>query len=389
MSNSNLTYLGPKDGGRTPVAPSVLHSAWKRTPKSFLAVVVLPTVLTAIYFLGIASPQYVSEARFVVRATGQEQPSSLGVALQGVGISSTQTDAYAVHEYIKSRNALADLGRKVDLLAILSRPGADLFSRFPRPWEKSTTDGLHEALGRFVTVGYDSTTGMSTLRVESFRPADSQLVANALLDGGEQLVNRLNERADQGAIEDALRSVADAEARVTAAQVRLTTFRNREGLIDPSRTAVESSELIGGLLSNVATMRAERTQLAEQAPQSPQLTILDSRIAAFERQIALEREKVAGNADSLAPKLETYESLALDRQYADRALTSARTSLDNAQIEARSQRLYLERVVTPNLPTDASQPRRWLSILTVLLSLLIAYGTGSLIVAGLREHNQG
>jgi capsular polysaccharide transport system permease protein len=180
-------------------------------------------------------------------------------------------------------------------------------------------------------------------------------MADALLDGGERLVNQLNTRADEGAVRDARRDVADAEARLTAAQVRLTTFRNREGLLDPAKAAVENMELIGNLRGTVA---------AEQA-------------------------KMAGAADSLAPKLETYEALALDREYADKALGSARAMLDRSESEARSQRLYLERVVRPNLPTDSSQPKRLLAILTVFASLLILYGTAFLVVAGLREHNQG
>lgn len=388
MSNPKLNYIGPADsGGQAPRQP-MWRDVWGRIPKSFLLCVVLPTLAAMVYFLLIASPMYVSEARFVVRTASKSQPSSLGLALQGVGVSSTQTDAFMVHEYIESRDAVRDLSSTVDLGRILARPEGDVFTRFPRPWETVSTDSLHKGFGRFVTVGYNSTNGMSTLRVKAFRPQDAQLVANALLDGGERLVNALNERSDRGAVEDAQRSVTEAETRLTTAQVRLTAFRTRERIIDPARTAVENSELIGGLLATVATLRAERAQEAASAPLSPQLPILDGRIAAFERQIELERAKVVGNADSLAPKIETYESLDLDRQYADKALAAARSSLDNAEIDARSQRLYLDRVVSPNLPTDASQPKRWLAILTVLVSLLVAYGTGWLIVAGLREHQQ-
>lgn len=389
MKSPKLTYVGPLAEGGPVTTKGDPWQTLRQLPLGFILVVVLPVIVTAVYYLFIASPMYVSEARFIVRQTAQETPSSLGVALQGVGISSNQTDAFAVHEYVKSRNALENLSTRMDIPAMLSRPGADPLSRFPRPWERRSIDGLHRAFGRYVSVGYDSTTGISTLRIQAFRPDDAQSLARALLDDGEGLVNRLNERANRGAVEEAMRNVSEAEARVTAAQVRLTTFRNRERLLDPSRTAVENSELIGGLLAEVAATRAERAQLAAEAPQSPQLSALDNRIAAFERQIELERSRAAGNADSLAPKLETYESLSLDRQYADRALASARTALDTAQFEERSQRLYLEQVVTPNLPADPSQPRRWLSILTVLVTLLIVYGTGALVVAGLREHRQG
>ncbi|PZU73204.1 MAG: chain-length determining protein [Brevundimonas sp.] len=389
MNKPILKYHGPGDFAASSDTTPRWRRTLGRTPLSFLLVVIAPTILVAIYYLLVASPQYTSEARFVVRSKTQEQPSSLGVALQGVGLSSNQTDAYAVHEYIRSRNALDDLRGKLDVRAMLGRPGVDALSRYPRPWESESPDGLHDGFRRFVTVGYDSSTGLSTLRVRAFRPQDAQTLADALLDGGERLVNQLNTRADQGAVADARRNVADAEARLTAAQVRLTTFRNREGLLDPSKAAVENLQLIGNLRGTVANLRAERSQLASEAPQSPQLTALDSRIAAFERQIAAEQSKMAGTADSLAPKLETYEALALDREYADKALASARALLDRSESDARSQRLYLERVVRPNLPTDASQPKRLLAILTVFLSLLVLYATAYLVVAGLREHSQG
>ena len=79
----------------------------------------------------------------------------------------------------------------------------------------------------------------------------------------------------------------------------------------------------------------------------------------------------------------------MDREYAERSVAGARTALDNSQIDARRQQLYLDRIVNPNLPTDASEPRRLRHILTIFLSLLIAYGVGWLVVAGVREHQQG
>jgi len=352
-------------------------------------VVVLPTLITAIYFLFIVTPRYVSEARFIVRAAEREQQSPFGVALQGVGLSTTTTDAFAVHEYIKSRDGLKELERHHNLRAILAPPQADIFSRYPRPWEGKSDEGLFKAFGRYVTVGYDSTTGISTLRVQAFRARDAQIVANSLLEGGEGLVNRLNDRAGERGVAEAQQTLREAEERLVVAQQALGAFRNRERFIDPSSAASEGSDLIGGLAVTVATLRAERDQMAQATPNSPQLPALDGRIAALERQIDAARLKIVGNANSLAPKIGAYESLSLDRELADKSVAAARTSLDNAMVEARRQRLYLERVVSPNLPDEPSQPKPWTAILTVLATSLLAYATGWLIVSGIREHKQG
>lgn len=386
MTDAKLNYIGPNPvliGSTKPVQPW-----WRRLPIGFLVVVVLPTVLASIYFLLIASPRYVSEARFIVRAPNQAQPSSLGVALQSAGLSPTQTDAYAVHEYISSRDSLRDLSRRFDVPALLAPAGADMFSRYPRPWEKRTEEGLFKGFQRFVVIGYDATTGISTLRVEAFKARDAQLISETLLNGGEQLVNRLNGRSAADAVSSAVVARDLARTKLSDAQQQLTAFRNREQFISPELTAAEGGQLIGGLLSTIANLNAERSQLAAEAPNSPQLPILNARIRAYESQVAAERAKVAGSSGSLAPKISAYEDLVLTRELADRELTQATTALVASEQDARAQKLYLERIVNPSLPDSPTEPSRFLAILTVLCSSLLAYGVGWLIWAGVHEHRQ-
>ncbi|MBJ7485251.1 chain-length determining protein [Brevundimonas sp.] len=386
MTDSKLNYVGPIP--RTLAFERGRPAWWRRIPVAGLLIVGLPTLLAAIYFLLIASPRYVSEARFLVRSAGQSAPTSLGVALQGVGIAPTQTDAFAVHEYVTSRDGLAALSRRYDIWNILAPPGADAFSRFPRPWEGRSNEALYKGFQRYITVGYDSATGISTLRVEAFRPRDAQALTEALLSSSEDLVNRMNERSSADAVSDALRSRDEARQRLSLAQQELTAFRNREQFLDPTAAAAEGNELIGGLLAQVATLRADRAQLASEAPSSPQLPIFDSRIAAYTAQIASERAKLAGAAGSLAPKISIYEDLSLNREFADRELTQATAAVVTAEQEARRQKLYLDRIVNPSLPDEASEPKRWLSILTVFASMVLIYGVGWLVYAGVREHRQ-
>ena len=386
MTDSKLNYLGPLPKALTFDRP---RPGWmRRLPLPFLLIVGLPTLLAAIYFLLIASPRYVSEARFIVRAPNAGQPSGLGIALQGVGLPSAQTDAFAVHEYIRSRNAVTDLQRRFDLPALLGPAGADVFSKYPRLGESRTIEGMHKGLKRFVTVGYDATTGISTLRVEAYRPADAQAMANELLAGGERLVNQMNARAAADAVKDAERARDEAQTRLAVAQQQLTAFRNRERISDPARTAVEGLQMIGDLMTTVARLRAERAQLASEAPNSPQLPLLDARIAAFQRQIEIERANMAGAQGSLAPKISVYEDLVLNREFADKQLAAATAALTGAELEARRQKLYLDRVVDPNRPDEATEPRRWLALLTVFATCLLIFGVGWLVWAGIREHRQ-
>lgn len=386
MTDAKLNYIGP--------VPEKLSFSpkqrpwWRKVPVGFLVIVALPTLLAMVYYLLIASPRYTSEARFIVRATDHAQPTALGMALQGVGISSATSDSYAVHEYINSRDGLRDLKQRFDVASILAPKGVDIFSRYPRLGEKRNEEGLFRGYKRFITVGFDAGTGISTLRVEAFRPEEAQAISNALLDGSEKLVNRLNNRSIADSVAEAVVARDLARTRLASAQQQLSAFRNREQFISPDIAAKEGSQLIGGLLSTLATLKAERSQIAAEAPNSPQLPILDSRIRAYDGQIEAERAKIAGASSSLAPKIGIYEDLLLNRELADKELAQATASLVTAEQEARRQKLYLERVVNPSLPDYPSEPRRWLAILTVFVSAMLAYGVGWLIWAGVHEHRQ-
>jgi capsular polysaccharide transport system permease protein len=362
----------------------------RRAPWIFLVIVALPTLATAIYMFFIASPVYVSEARFVVRSQGHEGPSAMGTVLESVGVDlpSGSTDAYEVHEYMMSRDAVADLAANHQLRDILSRPEADFLARYPRLFDENNFESLYDNYKRFVTVGYDSTTGISTLRVNAFRPADAQAMADALLDGGERLINRLNQRAAADTIAQSTEQVSDAQARAIRAEAALTEFRSREKLIDPTRASAAGSDIVNQLDAQIINLEAERASLASQAPQSPELPGLDQKIRAYEAQRDAEQTRVAGESNSLAPKIGEYEQLMLDRDYAAKSLAAADASLEDAQLEARKKQLYLERVVLADRPDKAELPQRLFTVAMVFVSMLIAYATLVMTFAGLREHRQ-
>jgi capsular polysaccharide transport system permease protein len=362
-----------------------------RIPWVFVLVVVAPTTLAAIYFLLIASPLYVSEAQFVVHARDSSPASSLGSKLQSVGVSlgsESETDAYEVQQYMLSRDAVAAMERKVGLRHIMDRPGADILMRFPWPLQDPNFENLFQSYKRFVHVGLDDQTEISTLRVEAFRPDDARTLASALLDQSEVLINRLNDRMMADALRQATRQVEDATVQLEVVEGELNSFRNRESVIDPDKAAVVGLELLGKLETDLASLRAERAGLAASSPQSPQLPVLDRRIAAYAAQLEIERTRQVGEADSLAPKVGEYERLTLELKLDSEALEAAVAGLETARLDARRQQLFLERIVNPVAADHPIRPKRWLTVFMVLVSSLIAYAIVSLVIAGLREHRQ-
>jgi len=90
----------------------------------------------------------------------------------------------------------------------------------------------------------------------------------------------------------------------------------------------------------------------------------------------------------LAPKVANYERLSLERDLSEKTLEAAVAELQRARADARQQQIYLDRVVSPNLPDAAEEPHRTQIVFLVLIWSLVAYAIVALTVAGLREHQQ-
>jgi capsular polysaccharide transport system permease protein len=346
---------------------------WMRNRMLILLMVALPTGLATLYYGFIASDQYVSETRFVVRSPNRNAAGLLSGFLQSTGFVRAQDDSYVVMEFIESRAAASELAEHSGLREILSRPEADFLTRFPSPWGNATGEALYQHYLDYINIETDSGGGVTTLRVRASRPEDAQKLAQALLERAEMLINRLNDRARQDAVRFAQEEVADSEIRLRDLQKSLTDFRNRVSMVDPAKQSTAMFEMIAKLSDDVAQSKAQLQSLSEQAPQSPQIQSMRSSIDAKEQQIIMERARIVGDDASMAPLIAQYEQLLLQRELGMRMLESSATSLENAKLEAQRQQLYLERIVNPNRPDYALYPKRIKSILMVFALCFAAF----------------
>jgi capsular polysaccharide transport system permease protein len=349
--------------------------------------VFLPTLIAGIYYFGIASDQYMSETRFIVRSQAHvDTGGGLGSLLQGVGLSRSQDDTFSVHDFIMSRDAVRSLEKNNDLRDVFDRPGADFVTRFPGLFSGDSFEAMFKHYSHFVDVAYDSSTGVSTLQVRAYRPEDAQNISLALMAYSEQLVNKLNERAENDSLQTARHEVALAEQREADIQNQLTGYRLREQMMDPKTTSTGIYDVLKQITAARVTAATELADLLKDSPSSPQIPMLKTRVATLDKQIEEERTKISGQGNSVVSKLSEYERLSLQRELAEKSLASAEMSLQTARIEAQNQQLYIEHIVQPNLADYPLYPKRIVSFLTVLATCIIAYGIAWLLIAGVREH---
>ena len=93
---------------------------------SFVLCVLLPVSGSAWYLWARAADQYASEAGFAVRREETGAAVEMLGGLAGLsGVSSRDTDI--LYEYLSSRRLVAEVEADLDLSALWSKPGTDLF----------------------------------------------------------------------------------------------------------------------------------------------------------------------------------------------------------------------------------------------------------------------
>ncbi|HWB52093.1 MAG TPA: hypothetical protein VG651_23495 [Stellaceae bacterium] len=354
----------------------------------FWAIVGIPTIASAVYFFGMASDLYLSEVRFVVRAPAKMQLPGIGALLSGASIASGIDDTYAVADYVMSRDAVAKLETEIGLRSMLGRPEGDRFSRFPGvlSFGRSDFEALFKAFPRFASVEIDSQSGIATLDVKAYRAKDAQEIAQALVTYAEQLVNAMNERARNDALQVFQRQVETDKEHIESVQAQLTKYRVQQRMLDPKSAATGPLELMAKLVAQQAAAQTQLADLLRNSPHSPQIPLIRTRIISLGQAIDGERAKITGADNSVATAQSEYERLTVELGLDEKALAAAFSSLESARLEAQRQQLYLETIVQPNLPDYPIYPKRFVSFFVVTVTCLIAYGIAWLLIASVREH---
>jgi capsular polysaccharide transport system permease protein len=366
-----------------------LRQLWDRAAawRYPVLLILLPTLIVSAYYYIFAADQYESEAHFIVTSEASGGGASTGFgSLFGISAGgSTQGQAMAVPDYLQSHEAVAALGRKFDLVAMFRRPEADLLSRL---WQAHPTpETLQSYVESKVKVRHDADTGITSLVVHTFRPADSYAIANELLQLSEAQVNRMNRRRYGDAVSAARSQLAAAEQRVSQIQTQITGYRQEGADIDPQASGETQLHLVSSLKTQLASAQTELASMRGTISSlSPQYVALQRQVRSLRGVIASQSSELTGGNRAIASNLGGYERLRVEQEFAGKNYAAAAAGLIKAQEDAARQQLYIVRVVDANIPVKSLFPQRGRIVLMTFIALCVAYGIGWLILAGVREH---
>ena len=360
---------------------------------SFVLCVLLPTLGAAIYYIGFASNQYAVEWRYAVRdtstATSTSSATSSLTALLGVSTAASGPDNYMVTEYIKSRQAVDDLEKRIGVISLYSRPTIDAWSRFDA---SLPVENFVSYWKNMVTASFDAITGTALAEVRAFSEEDAYLIAKTLVALCEDLVNEVAQRPQMETVRYAEAEVARAEARLKQIRAEIAAYRNKESVIDPTSSVVLSNATLAANLRSLLTQY--QTDLAAimkggVGPNASQVQSLRTRIKATQDQlkdVETEVSKARLGDNPLSEVVGRYEQLTLELQFAQNMMTSTVQSLEQARSSAMARRIFITPYVHPAKPHSSTYPNRVVAIFIVAGLCTLLWTVALLLGRSIREH---
>lgn len=384
--------------------PAPEASPGRRTAQAFrrrmlvlsaILFVVLPSLGAAAYYAFVAADQYSVETRFAIRGPeGTGATDLLGMFTGVAATGSTMTDSYILMDYIHSKEILLKLAETIDVRKIFSHPDADWLSAFTD--SSAPNETFIDYWRKMVRMSFDTSSRIMTVEVLAFSPEDALKLSQAILALSERLVNELSERSRLDAIALAQQEVGRMEDRLRTSSQMLREFRDRNQDIDPAQTALANVQRLSILEGQRNEARAKlASQRAFMKDDAPSIQVTLSQIEALEQQIAGEKARLGkGSEDgskgidtsTLSTKVNEYQGLLLEQEFAQKALVVALSSLERARALADQQQRYLGTFVPPRLPEEAIYPKRIVSTIIVSLAALALWVIGVLIVYAVRDH---
>ncbi len=353
---------------------------------SFFVMVLLPAGLAAAYLYFKAEDRFASTAAFSVRREEGTGAADLFTGLGSLGMGSMNTpDANILHQFIQSQGMVEAADAALDLRKIYSLPHkTDPLFAFDPAGTREELVGYWESV---VSLIFEPDIGLITLEVQAFRPEDARAVAQFVLDESAALINDLSAIARDDTMRLAREELDEAGARLKEMRLEMSKFRDIEQIVDPTADLAGQMGVITALQQSLAEAMVRRDLLVgTTTDDDPRIQQADRTIEAVRARIADERQKIGAaqagaEGDPLSRVVGAYESLVVDREFAEQSYLAARVAYETAVAEARRTSRYLAVHIRPTMAESAIYPRRLTLtvVATVFLSMvwvlfvLIAY----------------
>jgi capsular polysaccharide transport system permease protein len=368
------------------VLPAKRHAIVFAQNHPLIALAVVASLLSALYWWVLASDRYVSEARIMVQRTDLPGGQSMDFdgVLTGILGGANHADQLMLRDYLTSVDMLQRLDSQLALKKHYSDSSRDLFSRL---W-RDEIEWFRKYFYNRTQVLFDDRSGVLVVKAEAYDPSMAQKIIRTLVNEGDHFVNGVAHDLAQDQVRFLEGQVAQMKGEVLRTRQAVIAYQNQTRLISPQAAAESLSGVLAQLEAKRVELNAQRTALASYLVSNhPSIVQLDQQVAAIEKQIVDQKAKLAApGGKGLNRKVEEYQRLEIEAGFAQGVYQTALTALERGRVEAARKIKKVIVLQAPTLPEYPDQPRRSYNVLvSVLITFLIA-GIVHLILAIISEH---
>ncbi len=364
---------------------------------TFFWAVLIPTTIASLYLAFIAADQYHSSASFSVRSIASAQASDILGMFSQSSSGSTTSDSYVLLDFIMSDQMVQAADKALNLDTVFAPRGMDYFYgiRPGLPIEEKL-----KYWRSMVRVDFDHASGIMNLTVNAFTPEDSQKVAGFIIQKSERLINDLSLTGRNEMLKVAESEVKTSETRLSEARDALRNYRDVSQEADPIEGAKLAMQIVSSLEGQLVQLQTEySTALTQMGPDTPRIRVMRSQIDSLKKQIDQEKQRLGSGtvtkqgrtADAALPgvagRLQQYDKLETQREFAERAYTSSLAALEKARIEANAKQRFLAVFINPTLSELAQYPHRFFNSMLIFLAALLIWSVGVMGYYNIRDRN--
>jgi len=363
-----------------------MHRRHRGLLRGLYLCVCFPLLMAWAYLYFVAQDQYASTMGFTVRSEEAASPVELLGGITGIGGSSSGSDTDVLFEFIRSQRLVRAVDDRMDLRAVYASPGDPLFGITP----EASIEDLLKYWNRMVKVFYDSSSGLIELRIQAFTPEQAQAIGQVIFDESSNLINNMSAIAREDAMRYAANELELAVVRLRLARQAVAEFRLRTQILDPEADILGRMGLLNSLQEQLASAQIDLDILNQTTSSNdPRVERAVRRVQVIETRISEERARFS-KADSDATEayatlVGEYESLAVDRQFAETTYLGALAAFDAARAEALRKSRYLAAYVEPTLAETAQYPQRLVILGTLAAFLFGIWATLTMVYYSVRD----
>jgi capsular polysaccharide transport system permease protein len=381
---------------KTQIAEVIAHPKMVQLKQPFAIFVLLPFFIFSFYQVILASPQYESQARLIVKEPdGMATLDPAMAIMAGFGAGASNLDTELVKAFVYSNDMLRYLEETLAISKHYSDKQYDFISRLD---DNASRESILSYYLDRVLIELDADSQVMSVFVQAFEPEFAYVMSKTIVERAEWYINDVGHNLAQEQLTFVKLEHQLVEQRLQKAKTHLLAFQRRHDLLDPQAEGIAFQQITYQLEGQVVAKQTEliglRNSMSEIAPKVIQArSQLNSMLLQLEKERSrLTSEKASNdmlpqqeqnlNVSQILAKFSDYK---INLELALQAYTSSQVSLEKSRIEAYRQLKYLVIVESPTQPQEAKYPEVFYNISLFLAITLMIFGIGRIVIATVSE----